>query len=440
MWRPAARTIVRGVLRCALGYWAAAVLATATGSQTSAADPPTSAERQAIMRLVAENWRETQGPDGFLPYGFDFLEDRATDHPMSAGYIVREAGTFHVWAKYYRFSGDDRYRDSLRRGIAAFGKRSIPIGKSRTQEWLEATRMLSVPAGRLTLRAALEKFGLLYRPRGAGKLVSADGQYSGTWAGATAFALLAELTYWQASGDNRFAELRSAWRDGLLALRIPGRGFRESATSIDESDYDTGEAWLALAVYADLHRDDRQLRQALADIDRTLVKRYTEDHSTWFYSWGAMAAAQRWRTTADPIFLHFLTRQAEFFVVRFEQQPGMDDDNNCGQMEGLATALGVMTESGDGGSNLALRVRAHLSREATKFQRLQIPPGRTQLTLGGRSYLVAPSLARFGGAFRSGLFEPVTRIDAAAHCLSALMLMDEAVRARPGTVPAPIKQ
>ena len=415
------------------------MLASAAGSRASAADVPASAERREIMRLVAENWRETQGADGFLPYGFDFLEDRATDHPTSAGYIIREAGTFHVWAKYFRFSGDDRYRDSLRRGIAALGKRSIPVGKSRTQEWLEATRILSVPAGRRTLRSALEKFGLLYRPDGTGKLVSADGQYSGTWAGATALALLAELTYSQASGDNRFAELGSAWRDGLLALRIPGGGFRESATSIDESDYDTGEAWLALAVYADLHRDDRRLRDALADIDRTLMKRYAEDHSTWFYSWGAMAAAQRWRTTADPIFLDFLKRQAEFFVVRFERQPGVDD-NNCGQMEGLAAALGVMNESGDRGSDVALRVRAQLSREATKFRRLQIPVGRTQLALGGQSYLVAPSLARFGGAFLSGLFEPVTRIDAAAHCLSALMLMDEADRARPAAASAPTRQ
>lgn len=391
------------------------------------------------MRLVAENWRESQAADGFLPYGFDFLEDRATDHPTTGGYIVREAGTFHVWAKYYRFSGDDRYRDALRRGIDALGRRSIPIGKSRTQGWLEATRILSVPIGRRTLGAALGKFGLLYRPVGTGKVVSADGSYRETWAGATALALLAELTYSQASGDDRFAGLRSAWRDGLLALRIPGGGFRESATSIEDSDYDTGEAWLALAVYADLHRDDRRVREALADIDRALMERSAAEHSTWLYSWGAMAAAQRWRTTGDPIYREFLERQAEFFVARFERQPGADD-NNCGQMEGLAAALGVMNESGDRGSSLALRVGAQLSREATKLPRLQIPVGRTQLALGGHSYLVAPSLARFGGAFLSGLFEPVMRIDAAAHCVSAMMLMDQAERAPLAATPTPTRK
>lgn len=89
--------------------------------------------------------------------------------------------------------------------------------------------------------------------------MSADGRYSGAWAGATALALLAELAYSQASGDDRFADLRSAWLEGLLALRIPGGGFRELPTSIAAADYLNGEAWLALAVYADMHPNEENV-------------------------------------------------------------------------------------------------------------------------------------------------------------------------------------
>ena len=417
-----------------------AVLASATGSQASAADAPSSAERRAIMRLIAENWRETQGADGFLPYGFDFLADRATDDPASSGYIIREAGTFHGWAKYYRFSGDDRYREPIRRGIEELARRSIPVGKSRTQAWLEATRILSVPVGRMTLAAALKRSGLLYRPTGPGKLVSADGRYETARAGTTALALLAELAYSQTSGDDRFADLRSSWLDGLLMLQIPGGGFRESPTSIEDSEYYNGEAWLALAVYADLHRNDRRVLRALTEIDRALMQRYGEHPSTWFYSWGAMAAAERWRTTADRRFLDFVRQQTQVVVLRFEKQP-LPDDNNCAAMEGLATALGLMAKAGDEDSELAQRVRAYLSREVSKLPRLQIPIGETRMPLGGDAYFASPRLARFGGAFLLGVFQPVTRVDAALHCLSALMLIDEQVRLDPGPrAPASMKR
>ena len=435
-WATAGRTVARTVVRCVLAYGMAALLATSTSAQPSSTDAQASAQRHAMMRLVAEGWRESQGADGLLPYGYDFLADRATDDPAAGGYAVREAAAFYAWGKYYRFSRDERYREPLQRGITALAQRSLPIGKSRMQAWLEAARILSAPAGRLTLRAALERFGLLYRPTGSGKVVSANGQYDGAWTGATALALLAELTYSQASGDDRFAELRSAWRDGLLTLRVPGRGFRERPTSIGDSDYFNGEAWLALAVYADLHRSDGRLAEALEDLDRALMRRYADHPSNEFYLWGAMAAAQRWNTTADPRFLAFLKQQARVFTDRFERQ--LDPNgNHCGPMEGLAATQGALVQAGEGRSDLGRRVESQLSRLTGELAGLQIQPGQTRMTLGGEAYLAAPALARFGGAFLFGRFRPETRVDGAQHCLSALLMIDENERLRSGAAMPP---
>ena len=427
------------LFRCVLRYCAAAVLATATASQSLAADAPASTERQAIMRLVAESWRDAQRADGFLPYGYDFLADRATDDPASAEYIVRQAGALYAWAEYYAFSRDERYRESLQRGIEALAKRSIPIGKSRTQRWLEATRILSVPAGRLTLRATLERSGLLYRRTGPGKLVSADGQYGGAWAGATALALLAELAYSQASGDDQFADLRSAWLQGLLALHVPGGGFRELPTSIDDADYANGEAWLALAAYADAHRNDASLARALADVDRRLMERYAERPRPSFYAWGAMAAARRWKTTADARFVAFLKQQGSVFTDRFERE--LDPDgNHCDAMEGLAATLGVLMRSGDDRSDLAGRVQGLLSRQTVQLPRMQIRREQNRIELGGEAYLASPRLADFAGAFLLGRYEPVTRVDAAQHCLSALMMIDrDGLDREPGS-PMPVRR
>jgi hypothetical protein len=65
-----------------------------------------------------------------------------------------------------------------------------------------------------------------------------------------------------------------------------------------------------------------------------------------------------------------------------------------------------------------------LAREMARLPRLQIAAAQTQMRLGGEAYLVAPALQRFGGAFLWDEYGPNTRIDAAAHCLSALLLVD----------------
>lgn len=430
----------RALSRLTCPIWLAGVLAGMAFPMPGAAEPTESADRQTIMRRVVENWRETQGVEGFLPYGFDFLAGRATDEPTTHGYVVRQAGAFHAWAQYYDATRDDRDREPLRRGIAAFGERSLPIAKSTAQQWVEATRILSLPAGRMTLAAALGKAGLLYEARGPGMLVSADGQYEGAWAGATALALLAELSYSHASGDDGFEHLRLAWRDGLLALHIPGGGFRAMPTSIDESDYVNGEAWLALAVYAHLHRGDEPVRRALSELEPALMQRYSEKPSNTFYPWGATAAAQRWETTSDPRFLAFLERQAKVMVERFGRQLG-PDANNCAAMEGLAATLRVFAKSGARQDELSTRVRELLMREAAKVPELQIAPGQTRMKLGGDATLNAPGLARFAGAFLVGRFEPVTRVDAAQHCVSALLMMEGNARlaGKPTAAAPPVK-
>src|SRR5437867_2611215 len=136
--------VKRAIWRRWITSWAAAILAMALSCQAAAADPA-SADRQAMMRRIAESWLASQQADGLLPYGYDFLADRVEGEPSSGEYIVREAAAFYVWAEYYRYSRDDRFREPIRKGIAAFEQRSLAIGKSRSQEVLEATRMLSLP-------------------------------------------------------------------------------------------------------------------------------------------------------------------------------------------------------------------------------------------------------------------------------------------------------
>ncbi len=399
-------------------------LAVAAIASAHAAPASPTVDRPAMMRLVADSWLQTQAADGSLPYGFDFLADRPTGvEGKPWAFIVRQVGSFYMLSEYYRYSGDNRLREPIQRALAAFDQHSLPIGKGRVQRLIEATRILSLPVARWKLTATLDRFGLLYERSGPGKVVSPDGRYESALVGAVAVALLTELMYSRVSGDQQFAGLRSAWLAGLLSLHIPGGGFRETPTSIDDSDFNNGEAWLALAVYCDMYPEDTKTAGILLEVDDAMMERYSAKPTVNFYHWGAVVAAQRFRTTGDPRFLRFLKNQAEIFFDRFEQR--LDpESNNCAEMEGLAATLATLNRRGEADAVLAERIRVRLMAEAAKLPRLQIQPGQTTLAVGGEAVLTAPRLAEFGGAFLTGQYQPSTRVDAAAHCLMAMVMIE----------------
>ena len=414
---------------CSVSYRWARHLAARLGALASilcAAVPAASAasDFSGMMRVTVDGWVASQSAEGLFPYGFDFLADRPmeTDR-MSPSNLIRQAGTVSALAIYYRHTRDEWLQEPIQRALAALGRHSLPIGKSRAQSWVERTHVLSLPFARWKLKSVLDRFGLLYENAGAGKVVSPNGDYGGASAGTGALALLAELVYANASGDNRFADLRSAWLLGLLSLRIPGGGFRQTPTSIDDSDYYNGEGWLAVAVYCDLHRDDARTAAELADLDRAMIERYSATPNRSFYHWGAMAAAQRFATTRDPRFLEFLHGQADHFLAKF-QGSLRPEGNHCATMEGVAATLGTLNRSGEGDTARARRIRSWLSQEAERLPKLQIRPGQTGMPLGGDAQLRAPRMAEFPGAFLLGSYDPVTRVDSAQHCLSAMIMID----------------
>lgn len=395
--------------------FAAFAHAAVPGAQGRGAEDP-----GAMMRAVAEYWLASQQADGLLPYGFDFLTGKADEDAKSSGFIAREAGAMWVWARYYAAVRDDRYVEPLRRGLQALAKRSIPFGKPRAQWLLDALRIYQVPFGRMTLTRALHSVGLLYANEGSARALTTGG-LDGAWTGSTALALLAELEYARASGDQRIAASRQAWRDALLALYVPGHGFRDGPASIDDDDdFAAGEAWLALAAYSDFDPRDTRVRDLLADVDSALIARFTKRPNSMAFQWSSMAALQRWLSTHDPRFIEFARNQARVFTARLPRR--VNDDpygNRCGWLEGFGAMRALLARAGDDVTNLD----AAIAREAVRLPRLQIAD-QSRMTLGGGGYLVSPALPRFAGAFLWQEYGTDTRVDAEAHCLSALLLTD----------------
>jgi hypothetical protein len=385
----------------------------------------------AAIRLSVDRWLSVQKPSGFFPYGYDFLADKGLEpKTMSAPNLTRQAGTASVIADYYLLTRDERARPAIKSLLTAFGRHSLPIGKSRMQSLVEATHLLSMPIGRYKIHAALERFGLLYEKAGPGKVVSPTNDYSKAHTGTLALALLTEVRYARATADNNFAGLRNAWLEGLIGLWIPGDGFRQFPTSIDATPYFDGEGWLALAEYHRAFPQDRRVAEILADVDDALMKKYGRYGNAYkidFFHWGTMAAAARYAHTKERKFLAFLKDQTRVFLERKKRQA--DVHNNCASIEGVADVLGALIRAGEGDNELAGQGRNWVAVELGKVKRMQIQPGQKELAFS-RAKIVAPRLRDFAGAFRGGVYRADTRVDYAQHCVSAMvkLLRNEALR------------
>ena len=412
----AVRLLFARAFACAVAVIPLFAVAATTGADGAA-------DRASIMRRASEHWLVAQASDGRLPYGFDLLADKSTGpatHPVIE--LARQAGSFYVWSEYYRLTRDDRLREPLKRALHALAKRSIPLGKSRAQTWLEATRILSIPVGRWRLNAALNRMNLLYEAEGSGKVVSPDGRHTNAHTTTLAFALLTELAYSAAASDEQFASLRHAWFGALGMLRIPGNGFRQTPDSIEESDYSNGEAWLAIAAYCERHPHERCM-SLLADVDVAMLAHYSDRSSIAFYHWGAMAALRRYATTRDARFIDFLESQTRYFATSVRPRL-QHDDNNCSAVEGVAATLAAFRRAGKEGTQESTELRAWLERELEKMPALQVQPGQKHMKLGGEVRLLVPRLSEFSGAFLAGIYAPQVRVDLTAHCLSALMIVE----------------
>ncbi len=339
-----------------------------TGAASADVDAP---------RLAADYLKRAQAPDGLFRYEYDFLKGRYS----SKNNVVRQAGAGLALAEYLLHSRDDSVRITLTTALRAYATMSIPIGD--------------------------------------GKLLSPNGTKRQAKIGATALALLSELLYFKATGDKRFETDRLAWLKGLLHLRLPGKGFARIPDSSEQSPYANGEIWLTLAHYHALFPGDQRVHRVLRELDLYLIEHYGNNPDVAFFHWGAMAAAKRYETTKEPVFLDFAVRQTIDYLDN--QRPKVKPHvNSCYAVEGLASVAAIID-----GTEHARTLKTHLveriTAEMTKNLGLQIVRGQQQLRFRDDTQLHSHDLADFAGAFVNGLYRPQTRIDFTQHCLSAMI-------------------
>jgi len=396
----------RRVGRTALALAALMLFAPAARGAPPAEDP---IARAAAALMAA------QLPSGLFQYDFDFLDGK----PSGQDNQVRQAGTLFALGEYLLETGDPKAAASLRAGLDALAKRSLPIGRGRVQSALESLGLFAPPLGAGTLTRIYGRYGLLFTRAGEGRLVADQGDYAKAESGTTALGLAAAVAYFRATGDRRFDPIRRGWLLGLVALQLPQGGLRAVPTALDRSPFFEGEAWLALAGYHAVFPDDPDAARALHALEDYAIGFYGAAPSPSFYHWGALASALRYRANGDPRFVRFAAAQARSALESHDPEK-LEGRNTCSLVEGLASAAGILQASGIE-PELAARLRERVALELARSRPLQLRPGQERLEGGGGAVLQAPALARHAGAFLAGAHDAYTRTDYTQHCLSALI-------------------
>ncbi len=341
---------------------------------------PDARAQDDAARLGAYYLKSVQEPSGLFRYEFDFLTSEFT----ADNNIIRQAGAAYGLAEYLRHSADGEIEETIANALHAYVALSLPFGEGQ----------LLAPPNR---------------------------ERTDTGAGATALALLAELQYQEASGDQQFRANRDQWLQGLLSLYRPGQGISEYPGADSESPYYNGETWLALAYYADLFPKNQRVQSVLRRLDPYLIKKYSLEPNVSFYHWGAMASVIRFGTTGERRFLKFASSQTNHYLT-IMRPAFLPDVNTCYELEGLISVAEIMDESDE--RYLANTIGQRIDREHAKILAFQIQPGQKEIRFGGGRYLYSEDIPSFAGAFLNGPFRPQTRIDSTQHCLSALVKYD----------------
>lgn len=378
------------------------------------------------MRLAAHWLARVQLPSGLFLYTVDLETGESADmSTITPQNMVRQAGTAYALSEYFRHSSDERLRTVLESAIEAFAARSLPVGRGWLQARLESSGILSFWRVQQNLSEPLDWLGLLYTPEGDGKLVSPDGTYESAWLGATALALVTELSYRRATGDDRFAAVRHEWLRGILNLHVFGRGFRAAPNVLFEHHYFNGESWFALASYVRMFPEDEATAAVLEEVDAYMLDRYGSKPSLLFYHWGSMAAEQRYWSSHDRRFFDFLTQQATVYLDELQPATNLEHVTTCASLEGLATAERVHRTAPEGHTALLGRLRARIDQEVQHNLSLQIRDDQKQPALAGDRVIPPSLLDENIGGFLISRQKPVLQIDVTGHCLSALLRLTE---------------
>lgn len=309
-------------------------------------------------------------PDGTITYIIDFK----TGSTQAVGNTVREMGSAYGMAYAYYMTHDKSIKPLL-------------------EETLKYADSISQKDGNKALVVDFK-----------GKIKS----------GSTALALLALLYYEKESGDTQFANLREQWKNGLLSLFERGEGINRSPTDSTKSPYYEGETWLAFAVYNEFFPEDKELDQAVSELNEIMYRRYVTDFKFNFFHWGTQAAAKQYALKKTPLMRDYLIKQISIYLNDVEIGAG---SSSCSYLEALGEVASLFK-----GEPLYQAIIERIENQLEVPRLLQEKP-LTKFKNGE----IPSNLTPYVGLFLNSYTNLETRNDITQHCLIAMLKANKAL-------------
>lgn len=351
------------------------------------------------LALSAQYMLNQQKSDGFFNYEYNFITGSLTNwdnviHQTRAGYVL---------AKYYSFL----IRNNIDPTMAPQIRESV------------VKSLKGYAAASLAHRDMPGQMISFYYSKGGSVVLPPEQMLPATEeqkrnrldaeAAATAFALMAELTYWEATSDDSFSAEREKWREALV-FHLEDRLAHPSAKNFFQP-----EIWLAFAVYNHLIPADKKIEALLEKIDAAYTGQYRPIRDIRDYTWDMAAAYIRYHKTRNSFLVNFAVKQTTLLLESVYTQHDMSV-NSCSLAYGLADASLLLTDAPDF-SRLEKTALGRSQLEYYSSLKYMILPDQTWISLGPGRTLHSQDFKKFAGAYVYGRHMPRTSLELSEMCI-----------------------
>lgn len=345
------------------------------------------------IREVIENgtswFKNSQEKSGHFQYEYMPFLDRYIDDDN----MVRQAGGLYVLGELFRNDPTEKLdlEKNITKAISYFEENTIE-GEMNGQSF----KCLLKYEGRCTLGGtSLVLVGIL-------DLVQTDESY-----------------------HSDYHELIEEYKDYIMAMKVPTKGFRDSyytdrEQSASESSFSNGEAFLALARYYK-YNPDEEVKEVIDEAYTYFEKIYREEWDNNYYLWGMAAIKDLYAMDPKEEYYKFVKDYTNWRVDKYKEYRG-SIRNRCAYVEGVVSAYSVLEP------NLSTEEKEYYLEEIdfwlAKSEQLQVEPEDFLRMSYNYNFLTKQSIddeEKANGGFLTATIEPVQRIDFTQHCLNSYL-------------------
>ena len=392
------KTLFTVLLCCAVPFLSGCLKKSAPKNDESAYTRPQQPDKVLDYLALSAHYLITQQQqNGFFKYEYDFI---------TGGYtlwdnVIHQARTGYALMMYYGFLVRNNIDSQLASTVLSAAKKALQgyadasvAHKGMPGELISFYYNDAVPPAFETER----------------KSESHKEQRLEAEVAATAFALIAELYYWNYTSDTTFAAKREQWRKALI--HHANLALKKSARKNPSMTY----IWNAAAFYAQIDPSDKEIGELLPKIDSYFLNapRYMKNIDD--YTWDMIAANQRYQMTQQTSFADFAARQTTKVLEDMYAQHDTTV-NSCALSLGLVEASLILTGMSGDYTRIEQTALGRSQLEYYSSLKYTILPNQAWIALGPGRTLHSQDFKRFAGAMVFGLHKPQTNIGLIELCL-----------------------